>query len=1102
MVRKIVPGGMICPASGVGAARVGPFRASLAVLLFRYSIPTRCKMSTRSTSSGDPSRDTSPGATQDTPLPAAQDALNLLLSIGRELERRDPARAADCLRQAADLARDLRDVRGEGEAQLLWGAIESQSGHLTEAEPLLAKALACLRQGDDKIALATGFNKNALLRLRQGRTDTALTHLRESLSHTSEITSGTPAIAVRADSLDLLAMAYVLKGETDQALRYCQEALELRRKVGDAGAIAKTLNQFGNLRHRMGHYQEAVSCYRQALQTLRGSDDARATAATANNLASTLLRLGELTEAHAIFTECRERFEALGEEGRVADVLSNLGLLAYARGHMEDAQAHHLASLKIQQELGKPMNASHALTNLSLLSIARGRCAEALTHADASLALLHENNLHDTVASALVCKATALLELGQISASSDVAAEAQRAAEQTRSQDQLAEVRILWADIHRASGDLDAALQASTEALTLAEEIEDPELLATANRCQGAIRLSRGELEESKTVLVRASRLLRGWERSYERSRILYEEGLLLARAGSRDAAAERLRRVERDFGRLGNTRWQIRSGLQLARIVAETDAAQAEHCRRAAEARATQQDLQDFYEEILRATETLPAASLPTEDRARGLHSIAATLHEALTISPDTAEVFFDPFFAFVIETMNVARVRLSLRGARAALWWRRHGLPAGRFFTADARSDPSAPAIDLVSVNQDRGEERAGPLTAESLPLPGRLTGELHWERLGTQPLSDSEREDLATAIRILALTLDAQFERTARTALPEEEARPGDRFEYLVGSSKPMQALYRLIEQVAPTDASILISGESGTGKELIARSIHVRSTRCKGPFVAISCPSIPKDLIESELFGHERGAFTGAVATHRGRIELADGGTLFLDEVGDMPMATQAKILRFLQERDFQRIGGHELRHVDVRVLSATSRDLRDAMKRGHFREDLFYRLNVVPLRAPSLRERTDDIPHLIEHFLQQLGKKRPAGIQRISRGVLDRLLAHDWPGNVRELRNTVEYMTTVCEGDVIDMQQLPSGFGAAELTANASSEKIPAIQPGETLESRLMDLEATLVREALEAESWNQSAAARRLGVTESKIRNRMKQFGIRHPTPL
>lgn len=1069
-----------------------------------------------------------PDESGDAQARSLRQTVDLLLSMARERQHDDPERALECLRQAAELACGLGDGHTEGQALLLRGSIENRQGKFAESESSLTRALELGRTGGEKLEIAARLNALAYLHFRQGRAEEGLAQLREALGCTTETANEETALPVRAETLTLLGMTYANRGETGQALRYYEEALELRRAANDATGVARALNLMGNLRHRMGHYEEAVSCYRQALGPLRTLGDGRDAAATANNLASTLMRLGEMDEARQLFEECRQRFADLGDRARVADVLLNLGLLAQAQGRMEEAEKHYRESLACQQELGNPPGESNALINLSYLAVARGRCQEAITHADGSLALLQRSNLQSILALALVPKGLALLELDQLDGARKAADEALQAAERAEAKDQMADALALQAYVLQEEGRLDEALGAAIESLRLAEETADPELLAVASRCLGAVRLARGEMEGAQQILTQAARLLRGWENSYERARVRFEEGLLLARAGAGEASAERLRRAARTFASIGNIRWRIQTLSVLAHIVEPSDAAQAEATRTTARALAEDHGLTDLIETSLRKRE----AALGKHTSAPGTREAAAdaktvsligvtgALLEASASRRQEVAPYLDPLFAFLHRELQVTRACLHLE-SEAALRWALQSEPLdGRNFrllgeNTPAESDgktalcfvypPALTATEIEELGKETGTSLACDLGPRQAPF-GRWIA----ERPEGPPFSRGEIEAAESAAQILALALEAQFERAERSALPEEVALEEGRFEFLVGSSRPMKEIYRLIAQVAPTESSVLILGESGTGKELAARSIHARSQRRDGPFVAISCPSIPKDLIESELFGHERGAFTGAVTARRGKIEMAEGGTLFLDELGDMPLATQAKILRFLQEREFQRVGGRQNLRVNVRLLSATSRDLKTGMERGEFREDLYYRLNVVPLPMPNLRERRDDIPLLVEHFLRLLPPGKSGQPRQISAGALDRLLTHNWPGNVRELRNTVEYMTTVCEGDLLEPRHLPAsllekatsrgsalGSGPRNTAGPTVTPGLQPIRPGETLESRLMDVEATLIRAALEAEGWNQSGAARRLGITESKIRNRMKQYGIR-----
>ncbi|MGQ9532166.1 MAG: sigma-54-dependent transcriptional regulator [Desulfotomaculales bacterium] len=311
---------------------------------------------------------------------------------------------------------------------------------------------------------------------------------------------------------------------------------------------------------------------------------------------------------------------------------------------------------------------------------------------------------------------------------------------------------------------------------------------------------------------------------------------------------------------------------------------------------------------------------------------------------------------------------------------------------------------------------------------------------------------------------------------------------RYDRMVGESPAMQEVRRLIARVAGTDATVLITGESGTGKEVAALAIHQNSPRAKGPFIVVNCAALPEPLLESELFGHEKGAFTGAVARKQGRFELADGGTIFLDEIGEMPPAMQVKLLRVLQEKSFERVGGTETIKVDVRVIAATNRDLKAAIQEGKFREDLYYRLNVVPIRMPALRERKEDIPLLVEYFLQKFRPRYQA--HTISPAAMELLRRYHWPGNIRELQNVIERAMIICQGEEILPEHLPPEIQAAPRPAGGLIVDFP--DEGINLEQ----LEKELIIKALEKTGGNQTRAAQLLGITRSTLIYRMQKHGI------
>lgn len=309
----------------------------------------------------------------------------------------------------------------------------------------------------------------------------------------------------------------------------------------------------------------------------------------------------------------------------------------------------------------------------------------------------------------------------------------------------------------------------------------------------------------------------------------------------------------------------------------------------------------------------------------------------------------------------------------------------------------------------------------------------------------------------------------------------------FSHMVGISDGMQKVFDVVRKVAPTEASVLITGESGTGKELIAKAIHQGGSRSKEPFIAINCAAIPANLLESELFGHVRGAFTDAVRDRAGKFEQADGGTLFLDEVGEMPLELQPKLLRVLQEMEVEPIGG-KVRSVDVRIIAATNQDVEVAIEEGRFREDLYYRLAVIPIELPPLRERPEDIPLLIEHFLKRFSAAAPI---TMSAAAFERLKAYPWPGNVRELQNAVERLVVLNHGEVIEPEQLPAKFCAAPASKRNRVVELPP--EGYSLET----LENEAVVQALERNGWNQTRAADFLQIPRHTLIYRMEKYEIK-----
>jgi formate hydrogenlyase transcriptional activator len=381
--------------------------------------------------------------------------------------------------------------------------------------------------------------------------------------------------------------------------------------------------------------------------------------------------------------------------------------------------------------------------------------------------------------------------------------------------------------------------------------------------------------------------------------------------------------------------------------------------------------------------------------------------------------------------------------------------------------------------------------------LTFRGELLGVL--ALFGRRPLTQEEFDRLAVfaneaAVAIKNAQLFTEIEQLknrlqAENVYLREEIELEHNFEEIIGNSPAIKALLRQVEQVAPTDSTVLILGETGTGKELLARAIHNLSARKARPLVKVNCGAIPANLVESELFGHEKGAFTGAGTKRIGRFELADGGTIFLDEVGELPVDVQVKLLRVLQEREFDRVGSQKPTKVDVRVIAATNRNLHEAVKAGSFRADLLYRLNVFPVELPPLRARSSDIPLLVRFFANKFSKKFGKRLEDISQHAMDRLCQYSWPGNVRELENVIERAAILSQGSRLQIDE----------TLLRSS---PITEP--TISGTLEEVERTHMIRVLQEVEWvieGNGGAARRLGLHPNTLRSRMQKLGIKKPRP-
>jgi Nif-specific regulatory protein len=387
--------------------------------------------------------------------------------------------------------------------------------------------------------------------------------------------------------------------------------------------------------------------------------------------------------------------------------------------------------------------------------------------------------------------------------------------------------------------------------------------------------------------------------------------------------------------------------------------------------------------------------------------------------------------------------------------------------------------------------------------IKLDNKTIGAFSVDRLFQENISFQEDVRLLTiissmvaqAVRIHQLHEKEKEKLTTENQLLKRELKKKFHPKNIIGESKRMADVYASIELVSQTRATVMLRGESGTGKELVAHAIHYNSDRSDGPFIKISCAALPETLLESELFGYEKGAFTGANNNKIGRFEMAHGGTLFLDEIGDIPASTQVKLLRVLQEKEFERLGGTQTVHVDIRLITATNKDLEADVQAGKFREDLYYRLNVIPIFLPSLRDRKEDIPQLVNHFLLKANEENRKKVKFISDAAMDYLVGYTWPGNVRELENAIERAVVLCKSDTLtpDLFPIPGikkhpSTGEREMISKEAESLLP---------DAVANLEKQLIQEAMEKTSSNQRKAAQLLGITERILGYKLKTYGLK-----
>ncbi|MBD3160865.1 MAG: tetratricopeptide repeat protein, partial [Candidatus Eisenbacteria bacterium] len=800
---------------------------------------------------------------------AWSETLQIVLRRGLDLrERGNLDEASECFARCLDLARTIPDRPLEARALACLGTIAMTQGRTDEARDRFDRALSIRTEAEDLLGQARSLNDLALCDLRLGRSDDALSRLRESLSRTA---GGEPG-RTRAETLEHLGRVHRDRGDRKEALRMFKDALEIRRELDDRDGIASNLNAIGMVHHLMAQPEEAFDHLRRAYELRRTLDDRRAIAVTANNLALVHYGQGQLEEAEALLAEALTGFRAAGDLSGVAHAHNNLGLVFNEQGRMDQARQHHAESLKIRGDLQDLSGQANSLNNLSHLSLELGRAGEALDFAERALALRQQAGMSGATAKPLYNLGCALLDLGDLARAGEAAEEVVRLGRESGSAESEGEGRLLRTEVQLATERIDEAAEEIAQALPLAERTRDPRLTAYSLRVQAEVLRRCGRRDEARDTLTRAERILRGKPPSGEQARIHRAQGVLAASAEAIQSAMERLQRAAREFDDLGNAADRARTLAILARVVHERSPREATRLWEEAETIAAGLEGRD---------RPLDLGDPPGRDAAR---REAETTEEPATIDP--IRELIEPLAAVDSPAQAgsfLARLRARLHADAAGLV---SGPIPARGGDAEARPLPDG-RILWTPAGQDPEGSRALAAGGDD-PENGRWIEPIEgtdgscW--IGVlRPRIPVEGRSLLALLALLV----KRFRLGGIDPVGGDEPKlRAEAFEGLVGSTPSMLALFDAIERVAASDVSVLVLGESGTGKELVARAIHVRSTRASGPFVPINCPSIPRDLIEAELFGHEKGAFTGATTARPGKVEMADRGTLFLDEIGDM------------------------------------------------------------------------------------------------------------------------------------------------------------------------------------------------------------------------
>ena len=969
--------------------------------------------------------------------------------------------------EALETAENIRPVvNGSGNTRHL-AELDSMTGNILAAKGLYEKArrfhmagLAARLSLGSKREIANSWNNLSILSLREGNIGSATRCGVKALRIREETGDGPGA----ADTMNNLGVISAKGGRDRDAIDFFERCLALKREAGDVRGAAAALNNIALLHARTGELTMALAMHKDAESIRRRIGDRDGLSKTLNNRGLIHVRLEEWRKAAEAYDESLSLKRAEQDTLGAGRTLGNLGMIKFHLGNWSEAGNLLAESLAVAESLDDRDLAANAREGLGMIGIGQGRLGDAFEQIAKALDHRREAASPGPLSDTLAAMAELHIESGRSDQASDFAAEAVETASSMDDPVREAGALLLLARIRLAAGDRPSALEASNKAALLISGAGNSLLRGLLLRFEGETAFSRGDPGAAKKKLEKSLAILDRHDYLFEKADTLRALGLVAESAGS-DSGRGHLAEAGAIFAQLG-------AASRTRRIRMDLDAAGAESTR------SLQPDI--LYRisglftsgaDIDRILSEALDMILAQVNAERGLIFILLgkdgdfELKARRNMDPDTID-----------DARNISRniINRVYRDDEV-------------LFSANAQDDARFSRFRSIV------EHRILSFMCVPVRSAGKILGTIYLDnRSFLNPFRQDDADLLKAFAAIAGIAIEnATLRETIRkknTHLQREvEARYS--FGNIVGRSLPMSRVFGIIEKVADIGTSILVEGETGTGKELIARAIHYNGARKDFPFVAVDCGLLSDNLMESELFGHVKGAFTGAVSDRKGLVELADRGTLFLDEISNLGAGLQAKLLRVLQEGEFRPLGGTRQRTTTARIVCATNTDLASAVENGEFREDLYFRINVISIRVPPLRERPEDIPLLVDHFLGRKVAETAREINGVTPEVMEVFMKHDWPGNVRELEHLLERMVVLSGGPVLGMEQVPGRV--VDSTA-------PETTPGKSVDriSDLRTIEKRAILAALEKKEWHQTRAAGLLGITERNLRYKMGKYNI------